>query len=875
MNVATSHGIFEVDPTLEDLDPVEREMLNAYMEIVPVLDKDERQSHEELQRGDPRRICDGLLYGIVGFPGSEQAKQLFRLLRLVIRDYAHCVTQLNGICLSYKFARLYAHARMQIMWVLDSFAEFHVPGTDALYISLLRQLRGGDLSSENLEMIEMCLDSVERRRKWVNECPNSKLLVSHLVFTFARLLRDHKDEGLASLRQRETNLVASILKTRFSDCMDIGRDFVRILQEIANIPEITSIWRDLMASPKRLSPRLQGLTDILSMPTNHIFLASRVTPDMEKKLIHILRHVDSKNFRRNYSWFEARFLNTNESETLVSDLVRFVSGCFHPDNALLSSSITKRFQIMAMLMARPKSPVALAQARLALFYDTFCFNSTVDNIMNLEPSWYLLGDYLDRVKSDSAGTLIEFLYVFTQEFCPPITPFFMANIQQAIKMMVDLRVLISFRSFAEHPNLDEQSRYLLGLVCPQLRSTNADSNGQGSAAASQILVKHPAADLDSLITELHILVSKAKNEDGAKRIWIQILRYYDLLESNVIALKKLGNIFSTIFDLEGEDYGNVVSKDIALHKNAFWNGFVDFMVEQLQIHQVSDGRSSQDYAKRIVELMGQLVQDDSKVGVRQFSTCLLIYALQQAAALSERKFLESYQALAPFTASTQVFKDVVLLDLKLVYNANLDLFYNIVPKAFKYLPSECVGNTSLCTLVALMLTPELTLRFSCSLRQMEFTMFGNFPSTLIAQSLEWDIYEQGALWKLLAAEIAGCETSPEIDPSDLISMVKLVQCDTLRTSPYPEAAQGLVQCILNMKPASAVITTLFDGDFDMVWTALVLRAWMEMNGQQVTEEILAAVGEIEKRAKIQGDDDILKKKEKWIEGLKTVLSRPS
>jgi hypothetical protein len=41
-------------------------------------------------------------------------------------------------------------------------------------------------------------------------------------------------------------------------CVPIGRDLVRLLQDISSIPEFSQFWNDMLHSPEKLSPRFKG-----------------------------------------------------------------------------------------------------------------------------------------------------------------------------------------------------------------------------------------------------------------------------------------------------------------------------------------------------------------------------------------------------------------------------------------------------------------------------------------------------------------------------------------------------------------------------------------------------------------------------------------
>lgn len=53
-------------------------------------------------------------------------------------------------------------------------------------------------------------------------------------------------------------LILPPLSSQFMECLIIGRDLVRLLQNVARIPEMELIWKDLLHNPQVLSPQFTG-----------------------------------------------------------------------------------------------------------------------------------------------------------------------------------------------------------------------------------------------------------------------------------------------------------------------------------------------------------------------------------------------------------------------------------------------------------------------------------------------------------------------------------------------------------------------------------------------------------------------------------------
>lgn len=88
-------------------------------------------------------------------------------------------------------------------------------------------------------------------RKWLERFP---WLVASVVYSFLRFIEDHN--SLIPLRNREVAFTISLLRDRFTDCLIIGRDLIRVLQNVSRIPEIELFWKELMYNPQSLCPSL-------------------------------------------------------------------------------------------------------------------------------------------------------------------------------------------------------------------------------------------------------------------------------------------------------------------------------------------------------------------------------------------------------------------------------------------------------------------------------------------------------------------------------------------------------------------------------------------------------------------------------------------
>lgn len=95
-------------------------------------------------------------------------------------------------------------------------------------------------------------------RPWLDK---NSFLVASVVYTYLRLIDDHggnQTQALAPLRQKEVTFTVALLREKFNDCLVIGRDLVRLLQNVARIPEFEALWKDIYNNPKVLGPTFTG-----------------------------------------------------------------------------------------------------------------------------------------------------------------------------------------------------------------------------------------------------------------------------------------------------------------------------------------------------------------------------------------------------------------------------------------------------------------------------------------------------------------------------------------------------------------------------------------------------------------------------------------
>uniref|UniRef100_A0A0B7A2B3 Integrator complex subunit 3 N-terminal domain-containing protein n=1 Tax=Arion vulgaris TaxID=1028688 RepID=A0A0B7A2B3_9EUPU len=311
------------------------------------------QQHDEVQMG--------LLFAIL--VDSKLQTKSFQELNLIARDGLTCLlTKINQIVYE-KWLKLLDTTRAQVLWLCKELVKMNAQGADSVCIGILRQVVGGDISQKNIWLTESMLDLFLDYKPFLAK---NVSLMATVVYTYLRIIVDHGTPSLMILRQKEVDLCIGLLRAHWQECLQIGRDLIRLLQNVAKIPEFDILWREILFNPSNLATGFTGVTQLLQIRTSRKFLVGRLTPDMENKLIFLITKVRFGSQKRYQDWFQRQYLSTPESQSLRCDLIRYICAVFHPSNELLCSDIIPRWAVIGWLLTTCTSNVAASNLKLAL-----------------------------------------------------------------------------------------------------------------------------------------------------------------------------------------------------------------------------------------------------------------------------------------------------------------------------------------------------------------------------------------------------------------------------------------------------------------------------------------------------------------------------
>ncbi|XP_041259954.1 integrator complex subunit 3 [Onychostruthus taczanowskii] len=649
---------------------------------------------------------------------------------------------------------------------------------------------GGDVTAKNIWLAENVLEILTEQREWVLK---SSLLVAMAVYTYLRLIVDHHGTAaLQALRQKEVEFCVSLLRERFMDCFMIGRDLVRLLQNVARIPEFEQLWKDILHNPQVLSSQFTGVLQLLQSRTSRKFLACRLTPDMETKLLFMTSRVRFGQQKRYQDWFQRQYLSTPDSQSLRCDLIRYICGVVHPSNEVLSSDILPRWAIIGWLLTTCTSNVAASNAKLALFYDWLFFNPEKDSIMNIEPAILVMHHSMKPHPAITA-TLLDFMCRIIPNFYPPLEAHVRQGVFNSLTHIVEKRVLAHLAPLFDNPKLDKELRAMLREKFPEFCSSpsppievkieepvpmemenhlekddgcydNAEAafsddeeelNSKGKKREfrfhpiKESIVEEPVditpflEQLDESLKDKVLQLQKGSDTEAQCEVMQEIVDQVLEEDFDSEQLSVLASCLQELF--KAHFRGEVLPEEITEESLEESVGKPLYLIFRnlCQMQEDNSGFSL------LLDLLSELYQKQPKIGYH-----LLYYLRASKAALGRMGLYES------FAQATQLgeLHTCLMMDMKACQEDDVRLLCFLTPSIYTEFPDETLRSGELLNMIVAVIDsfqfPDETLR-SGELLNMIVAVIDSFQDV---QSLDWETFEQYCTWQLFLAHNIPLET---------------------------------------------------------------------------------------------------------------------
>ncbi|XP_050235859.1 uncharacterized protein LOC126685907 [Mercurialis annua] len=403
---------------------------------------------------------------------THKAIIYIKYLHAIVTDgYAFFVSLIVKL-VNELYDKLVESVKHQLIWVVREIVDVLGVGFDGMLVSLLRQIVGGDFSDGNLwlcyELVSVFLSKFECL---LEEEP---MVLSSALYVFLRLLGDHcrlsNSLKLDSLKVLEIEFCVKMLREQFCLCMKIGRDLVRLLQDLVHVPVFRAIWKDLLLNPSEFKvPGFSDISQLYCSRTSSRYFLLRITPEIETNMRFMLMHVKFGSQKRHQLWFAKKFLFGPERETLVVDIVRFICCGHHPSNETILSDVIPRWAVIGWLLKSCRKNYVQANVKLALYYDWLFFDERIDNIMNIEPGMLLIVCSIPKYM-DMAHSLLEFLLLLMENYDvdrPNVTA---TGLSSAFNILVQKGVIRSLDVLTSCDALSPSLKERLGRLWSNLKA---------------------------------------------------------------------------------------------------------------------------------------------------------------------------------------------------------------------------------------------------------------------------------------------------------------------------------------------------------------------------------------------------------------------
>uniref|UniRef100_A0A3P9KN34 Integrator complex subunit 3 n=1 Tax=Oryzias latipes TaxID=8090 RepID=A0A3P9KN34_ORYLA len=810
-----------------------------------------QQQHEE--------VCLGL-FTLVLIEAS-QAQRCYRDLTLVNRDGMNVVLGKINQILMEKFLKLQDTPRTQLVWLVRELVKSGVIGADGVIMTLLKQIAGGDISTKNLWLAENVLDILLDQKEWVLK---SGMLIAMSVYTYLRLIVDHGSPNLLPLRQKEVDFCISMLREKFMECQIIGRDLVRLLQNVARIPEMELLWRDLLHNPQVLSPQFTGILQLLTARTSRKFLACRLTPDMETKLLFMTSRVRFGQQKRYQDWFQRQYLSTAESQSLRCDLIRYICGVVHPSNEVLSSDILPRWAIIGWLLTTCTSNVAASNAKLALFYDWLFFNPEKDSIMNIEPAILVMHHSMKPHPAITA-TLLDFMCRIILHFYPPLESQVRQGVFNSLNFIMEKRVLAHLAPLFDNPKLDRELRSMLRERFPEFCSqpspptevkmeeavsmemenhegdkdegcydnteaTFSDDeeevNNKGKKREfrfppiKEAVVEEPADitpwldQLDDTMKEKVQQLQKTSDTESQCEVMQEIV---DLILEEDFDTEQMSALASCLSELFKEHFRGEVLPDEITEESLEESVCKPFCLIFRNLVTMQEDNSGFSV---LLDMLAELYQKQPKIGYH------LLYYLKASKAANGKMML--YESFAQATALGDLHT-CLMMDMKACQEDDVRLLCYLTPSIYSEFPDETLRSGELLNMIVAVIDSTQLQELMCHVMMGNLVMFRkDSVLNILIQSLEWETFEQYSTWQLFLAHSIPLET-----------IIPILQ--HVKYKEHPEALSCLLLQLRREKPSEEMVKMILNRPChpEDQFTTSILRHWACKYDETLAEHIKA------------------------------------
>ncbi|RZC83014.1 hypothetical protein C5167_045806 [Papaver somniferum] len=831
-----------------------------------------------------------IVYGILTEPHVANV-HFTHLNAIVIDGYASALNLILKLVYE-SYSKLLEPVKVNLIWVTSKLVEVSAVGIDNLVVGLMRQIVGGDISDGNLwlceELLKLCLNKFE----FLLEEP---LILTSTLYTYLRLLADHcrlsGNPRLENLKKLEIDFCVRMLRKHFQICLRIGRDLVRLLQDLVYVPEFRAVWKDLLSNPLEFrTPEFSDISQLYCLRTSSRYFLLRISPEMETQLRFLLTHVRWGHQKRYQEWFARKFLCRNEGDSVICDIVRYIDmtrtlieflfllmdnydvqrknltvrglstafrvllkkGVVQSLDALTSSSLISPLlkQRLAFVVSDSNSEAILNAPTDSLLYCSLQ-PSSEPNPANVESETLLSGDsHLESCVQKPTADLPNCSLEPSKLPSP-------SSVETQTSIMIDSNLNdLAHKSTTSAPCSSLQAVNLLSLS--NLQAPSSSSNAETEKSLPPEVRIYKRRRVTGAVTDALPLSDKSRTLLGSLvtakinplSIIEELLRSLGdcIKTSSMMGLQTLEKILFLYANLSSEVPDNANTGDFDL-------------TPQVVASRITEAFKSNEYEMfNPLKCPQELKYDDEINSATAVITSVFFFAQKKRIkemilfwsrngylvgprllSYASRLFSEAHISWLRNLVGEQSSVNINSPETSLLKH-HIDSYISfskaegIDPSSAKVSASKLDAKLEefvLFLLEKLDYVELVTMQFQIRLRK--FSVFGEdteLISNLIKSSLSWEIVKQKKFWGLLTSELAGLKVQVEKVAADCL--------DVFDPSVHSVAVEGLFHLCCRLAPTTELVSTMISlrgnrfGDF----AAAVLANWVVSNGSMLFNSIV-------------------------------------
>lgn len=510
--------------------------------------------------------------------------------------------------------------------------------------------------------------------------------------------------------------------------------------------------------------------------------------------------------------------------------------------------------------------MAVSNAKLALFYDWFFFDSEKDNIMNIEPA-ILVMHHSMRSHPAVSATLLDFLCRIIANFYPPLTEKVRTGIFSSLRQILDKRVLPSLLPLFDNAKLDRELRNLIRetfkefCVQPAMESsskmedfTMPSNDGEIRLNNNHVLDNEPAFSDDE--EEQQIIVHPPEDDTDDDDIPLAKVRLKEKTQVEDVLIDSAVRTSLNRLQAEKADRCALVELFVRNLIEAEPDDAALRAIARLMCNCVQDDVKNEVCPKEITETtlldsiksplfsLFKATTEATSTGkellyrlLSEMYACLpsvgylLLYYLKVQVRTERKKDDRSLKVSVykEFCQACEKKLDICLYDdLASCHLSDNRLMMWLIPDLYRDFRQQMVGNAQIMHLVLSTIDPSQLHDLISRIMRGTLTMLRtDNVQPLLKQSLTWESIEQFFLWQLVQAHDV---------PTDAVVPL-LAHLDGTR---HAEAATAVALMLRREGPTADAVKHLFSRDVREEVDGLVVtvvKCWCDEQMERVGELI--------------------------------------